>query len=135
MTPRTLSTYTVEGIPRPKGSRVAGVTKDGRRFNRESNPRSSEWLKMAREDLRRQHPTGPLSPPYRVTLTFYFPEPKKPTYPYPSRGDIDKYSRNALDAAEQGGILTSDSAVIELSAVKRWGEPRTELVVEEIEGY
>jgi Holliday junction resolvase RusA-like endonuclease len=135
VTPRTIASYVVEGIPRPKGSRVAGVTRDGRRFNRESNPRASEWLKMAREDLRSQHAGEPLKPPYRITATFFFPEPKKPSHPFPSRGDLDKYSRNLLDACEQGGILTNDSAVIELSAVKRWGEPRTELTVEEVEGY
>lgn len=90
---------------------------------------------MAREELRLQHAGDPLSPPYRVTLTFFFEEPRKPSHPFPSRGDIDKYSRNALDAAEQGGILSSDSAVIELSAVKRWGAPRTELLVEEVDGY
>jgi len=90
---------------------------------------------MARAALREQHSGEPLAGPYRVTLSFFFEEPKKPSHPFPSRGDIDKYSRNALDAAEQGGILTNDSAVIELSAVKRWGSPRTEMLVEEIDGY
>lgn len=90
---------------------------------------------MARAFLKDAHGTGPLEPPYRVTLTFFFPEPKKPTHPFPSRGDLDKFTRNALDSAEQGGVLTSDAAVIELSAVKRWGEPRTEMLVEEVDGY
>lgn len=90
---------------------------------------------MARAALREQHSGEPLAGPYRVTLSFFFEEPKKPSHPFPSRGDLDKYTRNALDSAEQGGILTSDSAVIELSAVKRWGSPRTEMLVEEIDGY
>ena len=127
--------YTVPGPPRPKGSRVAGVTKTGVRYNRESNPRASEWLKFARRHLNELHGDEPLQPPYRITATFFFEKPKKPTHPYPSRGDCDKYCRNLLDAAEQAKILVNDSGVIELSAVKRWGEPRTEVVVEEVDGY
>jgi len=123
-------TYTVEGTPRPKGSRVSGFTKSGRPYSRESNPRASEWLKTARAHLSEQHDGGPLVPPYHVVLTFFFEEPKsKPTWP--RSGDVDKYSRNALDALTQAGAIEDDRHVIELSAIKRYGSPRTEITVHE----
>ena len=135
MSPRRSVSYTVPGPPRPKGSRVAGVTKTGVRYNRESNPRASEWLKFAKKELRALHPQGPLVPPYQVVLTFYFPEPKSnPTWP--RSGDCDKYARLVLDACgpikgKWDGIIEDDRHVIELSAVKRYGEPRTEITVHE----
>ena len=122
--------YTLPGPPRPKGSRVSGVSKTGVRYNRESNPRAVEWLKFARKRLGELHDPGPLEPPYQVVLTFYFSEPKtSPTWP--RSGDVDKYSRNVLDALTQASVIEDDRHVIELSAVKRYGEPRTEITVHE----
>lgn len=122
--------YTIDGTPRPKGSRVSGVSRSGVRYNRESNPRASEWLKSARAHLKEQHEGDPLKPPYVCELTFFFEEPKtKPTWP--RSGDVDKYSRNALDALTQAGAIEDDRHVIELSAVKRYGQPRTEITVHE----
>ena len=122
-------TYTVEGTPRPKGSRVSGVTKTGVRYNRESNPRASEWLKSARAHLKEQHDGEPLKPPYICVLTFQFEPPKERSWP--RTGDVDKYSRNALDALTQAGVIEDDRHVIELSAIKRYGSPRTEITVHE----
>jgi Holliday junction resolvase RusA-like endonuclease len=130
VSPRRSVTYTIPGPPRPKGSRVAGVTKTGVRFNRESNPRATEWLKAAKAQLRDLHDAGPLLPPYQVVITLYFPEPKsKPTWP--RSGDVDKYSRNVLDALTQSSVIEDDRHVIELSAIKRYGSPRTEITVHE----
>lgn len=130
-------TYTVEGTPRPKGSRVSGVTKTGVRFNRESNPKAAEAYKAMKKRLKELHPGPALKAPYHVELTFYFEEPKSnPTWP--RSGDCDKYARLVLDActaqkADKGweGVIEDDRHVIELSAVKRYGEPRTEITVHE----
>jgi len=130
VSPRRSVTYTVDGTPRPKGSRVSGVTKTGVRYNRESNPRATEWLKAAKEQLRDLHRVGPLLPPYQVVLTFYFPEPKS-NPSWPRSGDVDKYSRNVLDALTQSSVIEDDRHVIELSAIKRYGSPRTEITVHE----
>lgn len=135
MSPRRSVSYTVEGTPRPKGSRVAGVTKTGVRYNRESNPRAVEAYKAMRKRLSELHQEPPLTPPYHVVLTFYFPEPKSnPTWP--RSGDCDKYARLVLDACgpikgKWDGIIEDDRHVIELSAIKRYGEPRTEITVHE----
>lgn len=126
---RKVVTYTVDGTPRPKGSRATGFTKSGRPYSRESNPRAAEWLKSARAYLSEQHVGEPLSPPYEVELTFYFEPPKKETWP--RSGDVDKYARNALDALTQAGAIEDDRHVLSLSAVKRYGIPRTEITVYE----
>lgn len=121
--------YTVDGTPRPKGSRASGFTKSGRPYSRESNPRAAEWLKSARAHLAEQHQGAPLQPPYVVVLTLFFEEPSKPSWP--RSGDVDKYSRASLDALTQAGVIEDDRHVIELSAVKRYGTPRTEITVHE----
>lgn len=119
----------VPGTPRPKGSRTSGVTKAGVRFSRESNPRTVEWMKGARKVLAEQHTEEPLRPPYAVSLTFTFAPPKKRTWP--RAGDIDKYTRACLDALS-GIVLEDDRHVVQLDAVKRYGEPSTVIQVEEI---
>jgi Holliday junction resolvase RusA-like endonuclease len=126
---RHTGTYTVEGTPRPKGSRVSGFTKAGRPYSRESNPRASEWLKSARAHLAEQHEGEPLRPPYVIDLCFYFDPPKERSWP--RSGDVDKYARNALDALTQAGIIEDDRHCIELSAIKRYGQARTEITVHE----
>lgn len=131
---RRIVTYTVEGTPRPKGSRVSGVSKAGVRYNRESNPRSAEAYKAVTKRLGELHDGPPLTPPYDVELTFYFSKPKSnPTWP--RSGDCDKYARLTLDAATKAGVIEDDRHVICLSAIKRYaedGEPeRTEITVRE----
>ena len=130
MSPRRSVTYTIPGPPRPKGSRVAGVTKTGVRYNRESNPRAVEAYKAMRKRLSELHQEPPLTPPYHVVLTFYFPEPRS-NPSWPRSGDVDKYSRNVLDALTQSSVIEDDRHVIELSAIKRYGSPRTEITVHE----
>lgn len=85
---------------------------------------------MAKEELRRQAPEVPFSPPYVVDLRFYFAPPKVPSWP--RTGDVDKFARAVLDALTQSGIIEDDRHVIELGAVKRYGEPRTEISVREV---
>ncbi len=119
----------VPGTPRPKGSRTSGVNKAGVRFSRESNPRTIEWMKGARKAIAEQWQGPPLRPPYEVRLTFTFAPPKKRSWP--RAGDIDKYSRAALDAAA-GILIEDDRHVTILSAVKRYGEPSTVIEVEEL---
>lgn len=129
MTPRRQARFVVPGTPRPKGSRTTGVTKTGVRFTRESNPRTVEWMRDAKRVLRAQHQGKPLEPPYAVTLEFTFQAPQKPSWP--RTGDVDKYSRAVLDSLVQAGVLEDDRHVVELSAVKRYGEPGTLIEIAE----
>lgn len=60
--------------------------------------------------------TGPVD----VTLVFEHERPAKPTRPYPSRSDIDKACRAALDALVSSGVLSDDRHVVRLAASKRY---------------
>lgn len=128
--PRRVETFLIHGKAVPKGSRVSGVTKTGVRFNRESNPHVGPWMKMATESFKSQCDSM-LSPPYKITASFYFEPPKERSWP--RTGDVDKFCRALLDAMVHGGVIEDDRHVIELSAVKRYGEPRTEVTVEEVD--
>jgi Holliday junction resolvase RusA-like endonuclease len=113
----------IPGRPAPKGSRTFGRRKDGSIYNRESSSRSSDWMKGAAEIIRQQARGRTLEPPYRVAVTFTFLPPKKGSA-WPVQGDLDKYCRNALDAAGgalKTGPLVDDRHVIELVASKEYG--------------
>ena len=43
-------------------------------------------------------------------------------YPCPTRGDVDNYAKSVLDALVQGGLLTDDRIVVELSITKQAGD-------------
>ena len=112
----------IPGRPAPKGSRTFGQRKNGSIYNRESSTRSSDWMKGAVELIRQQTCGRVIAPPYRVELVFTFKPPKKGS-PWPVIGDLDKYCRNALDAAggaTKTGPLVDDRHVIELVASKRY---------------
>ena len=85
---------------------------------------------MAAESFKSQC-NGMLDPPYKITASFYFDPPKEKSWP--RTGDVDKFCRALLDAMVHGGVIEDDRHVIELSAVKRYGEPRTEVTVEEVD--
>jgi len=125
--------FIIPGKPVPKGSRVAGISKTGVRYNREANSRVGPYMKLLKMSLQAQHAGGPLRPPYSVHCIFYFTEPKEPSWP--RTGDVDKFARAALDALTQAGVIEDDRHIVELSAVKRYGNPRTEIHVAEIDSW
>lgn len=127
------ATYVVKGKPVPKGSRVAGISKNGVRFNREANTRVGPHMKLLKASLIAQHNGGPLRPPYAVHCIFYFAEPKQPSWP--RTGDADKMFRGVGDSLTQAGVIEDDRHIVELSAVKRYGDPRTEIHVAEIDSW
>lgn len=130
--------FTIPGKAAPKGSRVAGVTKTGVRFNRESNPHVQIWMRHAKATLttaacEAQHIAWDKDTPLAVTVTFYVERPKKPTYEYPSRGDVDKLCRSLLDACT-GIVWADDSQVVHLEAVKAYADTAsTDVVVTPLE--
>jgi Holliday junction resolvase RusA-like endonuclease len=57
----------------------------------------------------------------RVSLTFRFQAPKKPTRAYPPT-DLDKLCRAVLDGMTQGHIIEDDRHVVYLTAKKEYHE-------------
>lgn len=120
-------TFDVHGVPAPKGSlRHVG---NGRLI--EQVKASGPWMTKVRAaavhaalDLGWSHDGAGV----RVEVEFVIPRPKtvKRALPITRRADLDKLCRSVLDALTadpkhgKPGILTDDSAVVDLVASKRY---------------
>ena len=115
-------TFTVPGDPRPKGSMT--------RYMRQSSRRVKGWQQLVGL-LARQHIAEPLHGPMRVDLRFRFAVPARTSLGYPGRqvGDLDKLIRAVLDGLT-GAAYADDAQVIEISAVKDFGEPGADVRVQ-----
>ena len=97
--------FTILGRPVPKGSRVAGVTKTGHRFNREANSNYGPYVADAKKQLLAQLGKAEMiGGPVELLVEFTYARPKKPSHDYPSRGDLD------------------DSQITRITAEKRFGD-------------
>lgn len=116
----------VSGEPAPKGSRTAGVRKNGSIYTRPANPREKSWTKAVADAC-----TGiaTLPPPYDIEVKFRFTPPGKSKYSYPSRLDIDKLARCLLDGLVVGKLLEDDRHVIRLVAQKEYGTEGAVVIV------
>lgn len=117
----------------PKGSRTAGVRRDGSHYSRPASPHEHGFTEaVAREALvcrAKGGARGGAEPPYRVEVTFYFRRPGRPSWDWPSRIDVDKAVRAVLDGLVRGGLLEDDRHVVELIASKRWSAGLEHLAV------
>lgn len=122
----------IPGHPKPQGSKIAGRRKDGTVFMREANSKARPWRNVVIEALSKEAPDT-LEGAVRVHAHFYMPMLKKPI-PHPvtrSSYDIDKLSRNVLDALTIAGIVYDDSQVVTLIATKEYSErPGVQITVE-----
>jgi crossover junction endodeoxyribonuclease RusA len=110
--------YSVEGTPAPQGSKT--VTKSGLMFD--SSKKLKPWRDQVKEASRAQWElTNTVLGGVRVSLTFRFASPKKPTRTYPPT-DLDKLCRAVLDGMTQGNIIEDDRHVVYLTAKKEYHE-------------
>ncbi len=133
--------FIVYGNPEPRGSKTAGIGKGGRRFMRDSNPKSYPWMRdvaqAAALAMFKVHIDSSLfRGPLRVDVDFYLPRPKghfgtgknagKVKASAPSRPivapDKGKLERGTLDALE-GIVYANDAQVVEGDSRKFYGEP------------
>lgn len=120
----------VAGTPAPKGSRIPGRRKNGTIYTRPANPAEKSWTEAVAYSARANRLGGKaLEPPYLVELVFSMPRPAKPTWEWPSKSDVDKLARCAIDGLVDGGLLLDDRHVVKLSASKRYGTPGVSVVV------
>lgn len=117
--------FTIPGEPVTKGSRITGLRKDGTAYSRDANPKTKGWTVEASKVIwSAAKGLSFASRPVLVRATFYCRQPKKPTHPHPSRGDVDKMARALLDAITASGVLSDDRHVVQLDVGKCYGEPR-----------
>jgi len=112
--------FIVLGVPVPQGSKVPGVTKTGRRFVREANPKTKAWRVDVADAAREQAAVhGCLDGPLQLWLTFRFPMP--PSRPAKVRAagvaykdtapDREKLARAVADALKAGGLIVDDARI------------------------
>lgn len=61
--------------------------------------------------------------PVEVWLEFVCQRPKKPSKPYPCRGDVDNLSKATLDAITKARIWDDDMQVVSAHQIKRYARP------------
>lgn len=121
MTAMTRVRILVEGDPKPKGS----LKHIGRGRLVEQVAGSGTWRQRVALASRSQHRGQPMSGATVVDFEVRVAPPKsapktRVTLPVTrSSGDVDKHSRNVLDALVDGGVLADDSIVVDLRARKR----------------
>ena len=113
--------FWVPGDPAAKGSRTQKHTPSGKVMSWEQNKGVPRWMKAVEAETA-LWPTvnGTMEPPYRVQLDFKVVRPKKPTFDWPVKGDLDKFVRATLDAMQKSGLISDDKHVVDLSASKSW---------------
>lgn len=116
----------IPGVPKPQGSKTSGVNRQtGKTFVREDNKGTKPWRKRMVEELQdeRGRPLHRFDSAVWVSLRFVFLRPKShaPDSLPTSKllGDVDKLTRNVLDALTQSGVITDDKYVIKLRDVEK----------------
>lgn len=120
-----MTVFFVAGIPRPQGSKTAGLTKQGHAFVRDKSPRA---LKAWRGEVARTAGAtwsymDRIEGPVRVHAVFVFEKPKTVTRGWPSvRPDLDKLARALMDGITDAGCVWRDDAqVVEIDTSKVYG--------------
>lgn len=118
-------TFTVFGVPQPKGSARAFVPKGWTRAVVTSdNPRNKGWQQLVAEAAsqalngQRFYIDGPV----RLTVVFFLPRPKslpKRVSAHLKKPDLDKLVRSVKDALTKV-VWSDDSQVTEIHAVKQY---------------
>lgn len=114
--------FFVAGVPQPQGSKT-GYVRGKRAVVVDKNPaKLKPWRAAIADDaanveVRFEGPTS-------VALRFVFVRPASAAKRmFPSvRPDVDKLARAVLDGLVSGGLLADDSLVVDLRAVKEYGD-------------
>lgn len=116
--------FFVPGEPKPKGSMrsvAKGVMVEQVKGSKGWREIVSFHARIAKNNAKAPTLTGPV----QVGLLFHLPRPKTVTRPWPTTihtGDIDKHTRNILDALADADVYGNDSQVVELVVSKRYEE-------------
>lgn len=110
--------YKVEGTPVTQGSKA--ISRSGIMY--ETGKGWKAWREAVKQaSLEQAELTDKVLGGVRVSLTFRFTRPAKPTYKYPPK-DIDKLCRAVLDGMTSGGIIEDDKHVVRLNAYKEYSD-------------
>lgn len=128
----------VYGTPAPQGSKRAYISAKGRAAIVESGSARQKSWRQAVVDAALEHGSPMLADPVAVEITFALGRPKghyrtgrnshllRDSAPaYPARmPDIDKLTRNTLDALTAAGVYADDGQVVVLAVAKAYADGR-----------
>lgn len=95
----------------------------------EDHAHSEPWRKRIKAAIQSQCPGIVFAGPVWVGATFLFEKlgPSAQVLNWPvvnaganASGDLDKLTRNLLDAMQDAGLITDDCMVVELKVIKLW---------------
>ena len=115
--------FTVPGIPAPKGSMRAIRTRKGKVAMKHDNARTEPWsLAVSWRAKQAMGPRPPIAGPVMLRVHFDMPRPKTVKREHPTaKPDVDKLLRAVLDAGT--GILWRDDAqVVSVMGRKRYAD-------------
>lgn len=116
--PSASLSFFVPGLPTTQGNHR--LSRTGAIY--ETTKGHAAWRRTVAQHASVQRPRWPdPAQPCAVFLDFFFPRPKRPTWPYPTK-DLDKLARASLDAVVAGGLIADDRHVVELVATKVWDD-------------
>ena len=137
---RSLINFTIQGIPKPLKRHRS--TKFGHMYDPSSKDKKDIWLQIAK-----YKPESPLAGNIYLKLIFHMPYKKymyrtgkfshllKDKYKdiklHGYRPDLDNLVKMIADII-QPQMICDDSQICWLSAVKQYGDPKTEVTIEEI---
>ena len=137
---QTVIKFTIPG--KPKALKRHRVAKNGRMYDPSSTDKKQTWLQIAKF-----RPKLPLAGDISISLTFYMERPKShyrtgkykhllkdnvPEY-HSFTPDIDNLCKYVFDTIQgKHGMICDDSQICVLFAEKLYGEPRTEVTIQEI---
>lgn len=133
-----ITRFEVHGRPRTKGS-MKVITPRGRKpIMVEDHAHSEPWRKRIKAAIQAQCP-GVIHPgPVMVRANFSFDRigPSAQALSWPvvnagvnANGDLDKLTRNMLDAMQDAGLIVDDCMVVGLTVLKRWSPAGLEVEV------
>ena len=137
---QTVIKFTIPG--KPKALKRHRVAKNGRMYDPSSTDKKQTWLQIAKF-----RPKLPLAGDISISLTFYMERPKShyrtgkykhllkdnvPEY-HSFTPDIDNLCKYVFDTIQgKHGMICDDSQICVLNSEKKYGVPRTAVVIEEI---
>jgi Holliday junction resolvase RusA-like endonuclease len=114
-------TFSVTGIPQPKGSTKAFVPKGwSRAIVTNDNPKAKGWQQLVTEQAQTVAADGMFLGPVTLAVVFRLPRPTaapRRVVHHLTKPDIDKLARCALDGLT-GVLFPDDRVVVELRARK-----------------
>ena len=101
---------------------IAATTKTGKPYTRPASRYEEPWINAVRDAARGVRRHVALQPPYAVRMTLKLEEPKRHTYAWSTKHDLDKLVRAVMDGLVRGKLIEDDRHVVEIAASKCWAQ-------------